>query len=168
MLTLSMKEIVLSLAIFVSKCLSFFVSRFCLCIFSPLNIYTSNDRHCLWHGHVWPKKVTLSPIYLGQKLTCDVEKKYTWGRWSYRAILKKKTTLGSSADAQAARTRTLRIILVCKENLFTFIPVWILKVANCKIVTVAILQAVMSLVTLSQCWLIIFQDKWCIDNIEII
>ena len=68
-----MKGIVLSLAIFISKCLSFF-SRFCLCLFSPLNIYTSNDRHCLWHGHVWPKKVTLSPIYLGQKLSCNIEK----------------------------------------------------------------------------------------------
>ena len=74
MLKLSSKEIVLSLAIFVSKCLSFFVSRFCLSLFSPLDIYTSNDRHCLWHGHVWPKKVALSPKYLGQKLSCNIEK----------------------------------------------------------------------------------------------
>ena len=124
---------------------------------------------CLVFSHPWTFTLPMTDIVFGTVMFGPKKwpsLRYTWGK-SYRAILK-ETTLGSSADAQAARTRTLRIILFCKVNLSTFILVWILMVANCKIVTVAILQAVMSLVTLSQCWLVIFQDKWYIDNIEII
>ena len=149
-----MKEIVLSLAIFISKCLSFFVSHFCLSPFSPLDIYTSNDRHCFWNGHVWPKKVALSPKYLGQKLSCNIE------RNDLRPIGRCPSGKNENPENHS--------ILQSKLIQSTFIPVWILKVANCKIVTEAILQAVMSLVTLSQCWLVIFQYKWCINNIEII
>ena len=143
MLTLSMKEIVLRLAIFISRFLSFLFLVF-VWVFS----------------HPWTFTLPMTDIVFGTVMFGPKKwpsLRYTWGK-SYRAILK-ETTLGSSADAQAARTRTLRIILFCKVNLSTFILVWILMVANCKIVTVAILQAVMSLVTLSQCWLVIFQDN---------
>jgi len=141
-----MEGIVLSLAIFISKCLSFLFLVF-VSVFS----------------HPWTFTLPMTDIVFGTVMFGP--KKWpslrnTWGK-SYRAILK-ETTLGRSADAQAARTRTLRIILFCKVNLFTFIPVWRLR-----IIRVAILQAAMSLVTLSQCWLVIFQDN-LIDNLEII
>ena len=135
-----MKEIDLSLATSISsRCLSFSVSRFCPSLFSPLNIYTSNDRHCLWHGHVWPKKVALSPIYLGQKLSFNKRKKHIWPKKVALSLIYlrqklscniEKNNLRQFGRCPSGKNENPENHSILQSKLIHFHPG--LKVANCK------------------------------------